>query len=116
VQTIGLVEPFQDLESRTERSVLPIPYPDGLIIRAGYNPRKLMMEEHCSNIVQMASESKHAAFRVVIPYFDSVIISTRHKHGLRLMKINTSNWAIMFFISIYQCSHSIIPQLDGRGV
>ena len=38
---------------RTQRAILPIPYPDGLVVTGADNPGKLVVEEDGSNIVQM---------------------------------------------------------------
>jgi hypothetical protein len=75
-----------------------------------------MMEEYCANIIQMSSQGEQASLGIVVPNFDSVIISSRYEHRLCLMKVYTSNRAIMFLETINKSSHTVVPKLDGRGV
>jgi hypothetical protein len=49
----------------TQRSILPIPDSDGLVIGAGDNPRKLMVEENCADIIQMTVQGKQASSSLV---------------------------------------------------
>jgi hypothetical protein len=93
----------------TQSSVLPIPYPDGLVIGARQNPWQLMMKEDSPNIVQMSCQGKQTPLRVVIPNFDLIIVTTGYEHRLSLVKVDTANGAIMFLESINQCSHSVVP-------
>lgn len=44
----------QCVSELTQRSVLPVPNSNGLIVGAGNDPRELMMEKDCANIVQMS--------------------------------------------------------------
>jgi hypothetical protein len=97
-------------------SVLPIPYPNSLIVGRRDDPRQLVVEEDSSNVIEMAGEGKKATLGVVIPNFDTVIITTRHKHGLCLVKVYTTDWSIVFFKSVQQGSHSIVPHLDCAAV
>lgn len=44
-----------------ERSILPIPYPDSLIVGAGNDPWELVVEEDGAYVVEMAVESKQTS-------------------------------------------------------
>ena len=90
-------------------SVLPIPYPDGLIIRTGQDPWQLVVEKYCSYVVQVPIEGKKATSGLVGPDFDLVIIPTRYEERLCLVKVNPPDWAVMFLESIDQRSHAVIP-------
>jgi hypothetical protein len=63
-------------QNRQASSTLPIPYSNGLIIRRRENPRVLVMELHCSDVIEMALQSEEAAFLLVIPNFDFVVVAT----------------------------------------
>lgn len=41
-----------------ERTILPIPYPDGLIIGTRDDPRQFMVKEDSSHIIQMPAQCK----------------------------------------------------------
>jgi hypothetical protein len=68
-----------------------------------------MMEKDSSHIVQVPRQGKQTTLGVVVPDLDSIIISSRHKHGLGLVKVNASDRAIVFFISINQGAHAVVP-------
>jgi hypothetical protein len=87
-----------------------------LIIRAGDNPRKFMMEKDGANVVQMSSERKQTALLIVVPDLDPIVVTAGDKHGLSLVEIDSSDWTVMFLETVYQSSHSVVPQLDRRGV
>ena len=42
-------------------AVLPVPYPDRLVVTTTDNPRELMVEEDGTNVIQVAVEGKEAA-------------------------------------------------------
>jgi hypothetical protein len=68
-----------------------------------------MMEEDCSNIIQMPIQSKQASASLIRPDLDLVIISTRNEEGLCLVEVDSSNRPIVLLKSINQSSHAIIP-------
>ena len=53
---------------------------------------------------------------LVRPHLNLVVIATRDEEGLSLVKIDTSNGSVVLLESIDQCSHSIIPELNGGRV
>ena len=75
-----------------------------------------MVEEYGSNIIEMAVQREEAASRLVRPDLDLVIVTARNKKGLGFVEVNASDGAIVFFESVNQCSHSVVPKLDGRRV
>ena len=68
-----------------------------------------MMKEDCSNIVEMTIQCEETSSGLVRPDFDLVIIPTRDEQGLRLVKVDASDWPIMFLESVNQCAHTIVP-------
>jgi len=72
------------------------------------------MEEDCANVIQMAIQSEKASSCLIRPDLDLVIITSRDEEWLCLMKVDTSNGSVMFFESVDQSSHTIIPQLYSR--
>lgn len=74
-----------------------------------------MMEENGSNIIKMAVQRKEASSSLVRPDFNLVIIAAGYEEWLCFVKVDTTDWAIVLFESIYQRAHPIIPELDcGR--
>lgn len=47
---------------------LPVPYPDGLIVTGRNHPGVLLMELHCTDVVQMAKQREEASSKLVIPH------------------------------------------------
>lgn len=74
------------------------------------------MEENGSDIVEMAVKGEQATSCLIRPDLDLVVVATRDEEGLCLVEVNTTNWSIMFFESIDQCSHTIVPELNGGRV
>jgi hypothetical protein len=64
----------------------------------------------------MTCQREHALLGLVVPDLDSMVISSTDKHGLCIMKCDTSNWAIVVFELIYKRLSSIIKQIDGAIV
>lgn len=100
----------------TQRPVLPVPYPNCLIVGTGQNPGKLVVKENRPHIVQMAVQREKASPRLVTPHFDLVVITSGNEEGLRLVEVDASDGTIVLFESVNKSSHPIIPQLDGRGM
>ena len=44
-----------------QRSVLPVPYADGLVVGATHDPRQLVVEEDGANIIEMAVQREQAS-------------------------------------------------------
>ncbi len=68
-----------------------------------------MVEEHRSNIVQMAIEGEEASSTLIGPDFDLVVIPSRYEQRLCLVEIDAPDWSIMLLESVYQRTHPIIP-------
>jgi len=49
------------------------------------------MEFYGSHIIQVASEREEALLGLIVPDFDSVIITTTNEHGLGLMEVHSSH-------------------------
>lgn len=93
---------------------LPVPHANGLIIAGTDDPGILCVELHCSDIVQVAQQREQTASQLVVPDFDLVIIASRYKQGLRLVKVDTANWAIMLVKSVDERAHAVVPKLQCR--
>lgn len=102
--------------SLTEAPVLPVPYPNRLVITGTDDPRQLMVEEDCPHIIQMPVQRKQTSSRLIAPHLDLVIIPARHEQRLRLMKVDAADRPIMFFKAVNESAHAIIPELDGGRV
>ena len=68
-----------------------------------------MVEEDCTDIVQMAIEGEEASSTLVRPDFDLVIITTRNEQRLGLVEVNASNGTVMLLKAVNQGSHPVIP-------
>ena len=93
-----------------------------------------MVEEDGSNVVEMAIEREETAPGLIRPDLDLVVIAARHEQRLdiksvpastlfstamhwthlSLVEIDAAHRAIVFFESVDQGAHSVIPELD-RG-
>lgn len=85
----------------TERSVLPIPYPDGLVVGARDDPRQLVVEEDGADVVEMAIQGEQTPPGLIGPDLDLVIITARDEEGLGLMKVDTPDRAVVLFEAVY---------------
>jgi hypothetical protein len=94
---------------RTQRSILPVPDANGLIVGAGQDPRQLMVEEHRPNVVEMAIKRKLAPSLLIGPDLDLVIVTAGHEERLGFVEVNASNWAIVFLETVDQGAHAIVP-------
>lgn len=74
------------------------------------------MEENRAHIIQVAVQCEETPPGLVVPDLDLVVITAGHEQGLRRVEVNASDRTIMFFESIDECSHAVIPQLDSGGV
>ena len=99
-------------EYRNGAPALPIPQSNTLVITAREDPRQLSVELNRPHIVSMTCQREHALLGLVVPDLDSMVISSTDKHGLCIMKCDTSNWAIVVFELIYKRLSSIIKQID----
>ena len=77
-------------------STLIVPNPDCLVITAGKNPWKFVMEEDSSNIINVTCQYEVASFLLVVPDSDITIITSRDKERKMQMKVNPSYWSVMF--------------------
>ena len=63
-------------------AVLPVPYPNRLVVTSTDNPRKLVVEEDGADVVQVAVECKEAAPSLERPDLDLVVVTARYEEGL----------------------------------
>lgn len=65
-----------------QRAVLPVPYPDRLVVTSTDNPRELVVEEDGTNVVQVAVEGKEAAPSLKGPDLDLVVVTAGNEERL----------------------------------
>lgn len=75
-----------------------------------------MMEENCSDVVEMSVESEEASSRLVGPDLDLVVVAARDEEGLSSVEVDAANRAVVLLKSVNQGTHAVIPKLDGRRV
>lgn len=75
-----------------------------------------MVKENGPHIVQMPIQREQTSPCLVRPDLDLVVIAARDEEGLCLVEIDSSNWAIMFFESVNERPHAVVPELDRRGM
>jgi len=68
-----------------------------------------MVEEHRSNVVQMAVECEKTSSTLVGPDLDLVVIPPRYEQRLRFMEVYAPHRPIMLLETVYQGAHTIIP-------
>lgn len=71
-----------------------------------------MMKKCRSNVIHVSKKGKKAAFLLVIPHLDFVVITTGNKQWLIVMEMNSTDRTFMFVKLINECAHAIIPQLN----
>jgi hypothetical protein len=93
----------------TQRSVLPIPYSDCLIVGGREDPRKFAVEEYRSHVVEMSVQGEKTSPGLKTPDLNLVVVTSGDKEGLCRVEINAANRSIVLFKAIDQRSHAIIP-------
>lgn len=68
-----------------------------------------MVEEYGPHIIQVTIESEQASSSLVRPHLDFVIVAAGYKEWLGFVKVYTPYWTVMFFKTINQCAHAVIP-------
>ena len=75
-----------------------------------------MMKICCSHVIQMTKKGKYTSAALVIPHFDLVVITSRHKERLLIVKTDAPNRSFMLIELVNQGTNSIVPQLDQAAV
>lgn len=75
-----------------------------------------MVEENSPHIIQMAIEREQTPPSLIGPDLDFVVVSPRNEKRLRFVEVDASYRAVMLLKSVYQRSHTIVPQLNRGGV
>lgn len=68
-----------------------------------------MVEENCTDIVQVTIKRKDAASCLVGPDFNFVIITAGHEERLCFVEINAPDRTVVLFESVNQCAHAVVP-------
>jgi hypothetical protein len=71
-------------------AVLPVPDTNCLIVRRGDYPGEIVVELNCAHVVDVSVQCKHTFLGLIAPHFDKVVIASRNKHGLGIMKIDAA--------------------------
>lgn len=74
------------------------------------------MEENRAHIIQVSVQCKKTPPGLVVPDLDLVVITAGYEQGLGRVEVDASDRSIMFFESVNECPHAVIPQLDSGGV
>ena len=74
------------------------------------------MEENGADVVQMTIQRKKTSPCLVGPDLDLVVIASGDEEGLGLVEVDAANRSVVFFESINEGSHTIVPQLNSRGM
>lgn len=71
------------------------------------------MKLHRSNIIQVAKQCVKTTALLVVPHFDTIIITPRHKQRLSKMKCNSTYGTFVLIELIHHAIHKIVPELNG---
>lgn len=63
-------------------AVLPVPYPNRLVVTSADNPGELVVEKDGADIIQMPIQREQTPAGLVRPDLDLVVITTRDEEGL----------------------------------
>jgi hypothetical protein len=74
-------------EAHTEGAVLPVPYPNGLVVAGADNPGKLVVEEDGPDVVQMAVQGEETPAGLVGPDLDLVVVAAGDEEGLSRVSV-----------------------------
>lgn len=75
-----------------------------------------MVEENSSDIVQMTVQREQTPPGLVRPDLDLVVVTARDEERLGVVEVDSSDWTVVLFEPINQGSHTVVPELDRRGV
>lgn len=92
-----------------QRSILPIPDANGLIVRAGEDPGKLVVEEDGANVIEMSIESEEAPSSLVRPDLDFVVVPAGDEQRLSLVEVDSSDRTVVLFEAVYERAHAVVP-------
>lgn len=74
------------------------------------------MEENGAHVIQVTVQCEKTPPSLIVPDLDLVVITAGHKQGLGRVKVDASDGAIVFFKSVNECSHAVVPQLNSGRV
>lgn len=92
--------------------LVKIPQPQRLIVARGQYPGKLRgigMEFHRPDVIQVPQQREEASPELVIPHLDLVIVAAGDDEGFVEVKIHAADGAVVFFESVYDCAHAVVP-------
>lgn len=67
------------------------------------------MKKYCSDVVQMAVESKETSPALIGPDLNLIVVTSRYEERLCFVEVYASDGTIMLFEAIYESPHTIIP-------
>lgn len=68
-----------------------------------------MVEEYCPHVIQMSIQCEQTSSCLVTPHFDLIVVTSGDEEGLRRVEVNAANGAIVFFESVDQGTHAVVP-------
>ncbi len=75
-----------------------------------------MVEEHGPDVVEMTVQGEKTPSSLIRPDLDLVVVAAGGKEGLGFVEVHRTNRTIMFFETIDQSTHTVVPELNGRGM
>ena len=74
------------------------------------------MELNSADVVQVAQERKETAPSLEVPNLDLVVIASRAKERLRLVKVDASNRPLVLLVPVQEGAYTEIPELNNTIV
>lgn len=68
-----------------------------------------MVEEDCTDVVQMAVQGEEAASSLIGPDLDLVVIAAGHEEWLCFVEVDAADRTVMLFEPVDQSSHAVVP-------
>lgn len=81
--------------------VLIVPESHCLVVTRRQNPWQLLMELHCSKVIQMAQQLKQLLFGLVVVDADLVVVAAGDKQRLRRVEAYPSHWPFVVLVRFY---------------
>ena len=79
-------------------------------------PRIFFVKLHRTDVVKVADQVEETSLELIVPHFDLVVVTSRHKQGLRAVKANTAHRSLVLFELVDHDLHAVVPQLEAAIV
>ena len=74
------------------------------------------MELHRAHVIHVPLKSEHALLYLIVPHFDQVVVTTRHKHRLRLVEVYSAHRTIVVLVLVEEALSPVVEQVDAAVV